>query len=131
MPTATEQLSAEQIIASLHSLSLSDLELVFDQVLALQAERRQSHLPGDESALLAKINEGLPEGLRARMSQLRGKRQTGAITEEEYSELTTLSDRAEEMHAERMSAIADLARLRGVTLAVLMNQLGIRFPQNA
>jgi len=39
-------------------------------------------------------------------------------------------NRAEELHAERMAAMVELAKLRGVSLPELMNQLGIRFPEN-
>jgi hypothetical protein len=35
------------------------------------------------------------------------------------------------LHAERLAALADLAKLRGVTLPALMDQLGIRFPDNS
>jgi len=84
----------------------------------------------EESALLARINQGLPEELRERLSSLRAKREDGTITDTEYEELTRLTLQAEELHAERMAAMVKLARLRGVTLPVLMDQLGIHFPEN-
>ena len=51
-----------------------------------------------------------------------------SITDAAYEELTRLTDRAEELHADRMAALVELAKYRGVSLAVLMDQLGIHFP---
>jgi hypothetical protein len=43
---------------------------------------------------------------------------------------SALTDRLEVLHADRLAALAELARLRGVTLGEVMNQLGIRFPDH-
>jgi hypothetical protein len=83
----------------------------------------------DESVLLERINEGLPEALLARLLVLRSKREDGSIDQEEYNELTELADRAEELHADRMAGLVALAKLRGITLPSLMDQLGIRSPE--
>jgi hypothetical protein len=130
MGASPEQMTPAQIKAAVDNLSLVELEEVFDYVLAVQAERKGPHLPPEESALLVRINQGLPDELRTRLSLLRDKREDGAISDAEYEELTNLTDRSEELHAERMAALAGLAKLRGVSLAALMDQLGIRFPQN-
>jgi hypothetical protein len=122
--------STDQIISAVAQLSLSELERVFDRVLALQAELKAPHLSPDESRLLVRVNQGLPPELRERLALLKAKREDESITDAEYEELTRLSDRAEELHAERMVAMVELAKLRGVSLPELMNQLGIRFPEN-
>jgi hypothetical protein len=130
MGATSEQMSAEEIMAAVDTLNLRELELVFDHVLAVQAERKGPHLPTEESALLARINRGLPEDLRTRILLLRRKREDGSISEGEYLELTVLTDQVEELHADSMAALVDLAKLRGLTLPVLMDQLDIRFPEN-
>ena len=130
METPSSQLSTEQIISAVSHLSLPELEQVFDHVLALQAERKAAHLSAAESALLARINQGLPSTLRERIACLRAKRRDETITDAEYEELTRLTDWAEELHADRMAALVDLAKCRGVSLAVLMDQLGIHFPEH-
>ena len=130
MKTPSSQLSTEQIISAVSHLSLPELEQVFDHVLALQAERKAAHLPAAESVLLARINQGLPSVLRERIACLRAKREDESITDAEYEELTRLTDRAEELHADRMAALVELAKCRGVSLAVLMDQLGIHFPEH-
>jgi hypothetical protein len=130
METSSDQLSPEQIISAVSHLSLPELEQVFDHVLALQAERKATRLSAVESALLIRINQGLPSELRERIAVLRAKREDEVITDTEYEELTQLTDRAEELHADRMAALVELAKLRGVSLPVLMDQLGIHFPEH-
>ena len=130
METPSSQLSTEQIISAVTHLSLSELEQVFDHVLALQAERKAAHLSAAESALLARINQGLPSALRERIACLRARREAEIITDAEYEELTRLTDRAEELHADRMAALVELAKCRGVSLPGLMDQLGIHFPEH-
>lgn len=131
MATSSDELSAEQIISAMSHLSLSELEQVFDHILALQAERKATHLSASESTLLLRINQGLPPELRERIAVLRAKREDDSSTDAEYDELIRLADKAEELHAERMAALSELAKLRGIRLPVLMKQLGIEFPENA
>lgn len=123
-------LSAEQIIEAVKNLNSRELDEVFATVLAVQAGRKAQSLSGLESALLTRINEGLPSQIRARLKYLRGRREDGTIADDEYEELTSLTDRAEEIQAERMAALVELARLRGKSLPSLMDQLGIRFPEH-
>ncbi|MGH9428351.1 MAG: STAS/SEC14 domain-containing protein [Terriglobia bacterium] len=130
METSSEQLSSEQIIAAVSHLSLPEIEEVFDHVLALQAERKAAHLSAAEAALLACINQALPTELRERITLLRAKREKDAMTDAEYEELTRLTNRAEELHADRMTALVALARVRGLSLSALMDQLGIHFPEH-
>jgi hypothetical protein len=129
MGTSADQLSTEQIISAIARLSLPELEQVFDQVLALQARRKATALSAAESALLARVNQGLPVALRDRIGFLRAKREEDSITDAEYEELTRLTDQTEERHADRMAALGELAKRRGVGLAALMDQLGIHFPE--
>lgn len=130
METAATQLSTEQIISAVNQLSLPELDQIFDKVLAVRAKRIAPSLSTVESSLLARINQGLPAELRARMQQLKAKRADGSITDAEYEELTQLADQAEVMHAERMTALGELARLRGLRLPEMMTELGLHFPEN-
>lgn len=129
METPARQLSTEQIISAVSHLSFLELEQVFAYVLALQAERKAAHLSAAESALLVRINQGLPSALRERIACLRVKREDESITDAEYEELTRLTDQAEELHADRIASLVELATYRGVSLAVLMDQLGLHFPE--
>jgi hypothetical protein len=124
-------LSTDQILSAMEHLSPAELEKLVPRVIALGAARRAPHLDPEESKLLARVNAGLPADLKSRLAVLQKKRDTGSLTDAEAEELLTLSDRVEQLHAERLEALADLAKLRGTTLTALMDQLGIRFPDNA
>lgn len=130
MEPGSTHLSADQIISAVSEASLPELERIFDRVLAAQAARRAPHLSGAETSLLARINQGLPSNLQERIATLRTKREDGSISDSEYEELTHLTDQSEELHAERMAALVELAKLRGITLPALMDQLGIKFPEH-
>jgi hypothetical protein len=95
----------------------------------LQRKRRQpmpSHLAQEESTLLQKINQGLPEAMWQEYHDLIAKRRAETLTPEEHGRLIALSDTIEQTHAERMAYVAELARLRQVPLKTLMAQLGIK-----
>ena len=64
------------------------------------------------------------------MNELLAKHATDTIAEDEAAELTSLCFQAEEWHAERLAALAQLSQLRGVSLPVLLGQLGITFPKH-
>lgn len=130
MEPSSGQLSSEQIISAVSHLSLPELEQVFDHLLALQAQRKATHLSAVESALFTRINQGLPPELRAGLIRLRARRDEDTITDAEYEELTRLTDQAEELHADRMTALVALAKVRGLNLPALMDHLGIHFPEH-
>ena len=87
--------------------------------------------PSKESDLLAKINEGLPTRVADRYQELIGKRRATSLTSEEYGELMRLTDEVEGLDAERIKHLAELARLRRMSLMNLMAELGIQTPANA
>lgn len=130
MDARTSSLSVPQIIAVVEHLSLPELEEVASRVLALRAARRAPHLCAEEAALLQRINHTLPEDLKARMHVLMAKQEIEELSETEYTELASLTDRLEVLHADRMAALATLAQRRGMTVDDVMQQLGIHFPDH-
>jgi len=124
-------LSSEEILSALEKMDAAELDQLVPRAIALTAARRGPHLKPEESALMARINRGLPEEMKTRLAYLQDRRDEGSATEAESKELLKLSDKAEGLHAERLGALAKLAKLRGVTLPALMEKLGIRFPENA
>ena len=76
-----------------------------------------------EAELLAKINQGLPKDLTSRYHELIQKRRSGIIDAEEYAELLRLTDEVEILNAQRIEEIAELAQLRGTSLANMVEQL--------
>jgi hypothetical protein len=124
-------LSSDQILSPLEQLSTEELKRLVPRVIALGASRRAPQLAPEESKLLARIEEVLPEALKVRLSELEDRRDDGSLTQAEAMELLGLSDQAEILHAQGLAALAELAKLRGTSLPVLMDQLGIVFPDNA
>lgn len=128
---ARSRLSTDRILSAMEQMDPAELEALVPRAIALGATRRGPRLQPLESKLLARANEALPRDLKSRLSTLQKKRDTHALSKADAKELIELSDQVEQLHAERLEALADLARLRGNTLTELMDQLGIRFPANA
>jgi hypothetical protein len=122
--------SSNAILTAVRQMPIAELEHLVDQVIAIRAERVAPHLSADESALLVRVNQGLAHNDRARLRALTEKRDGESLTTAEWEELTALSDQLELLHADRMSALAELATLRGVTLDEVMHHLGIQFPDH-
>jgi hypothetical protein len=122
--------SVNAILTTVRQMPISELEQLVDQVIAIRAERVAPHLTADEGALLARINKGLSHEDRARMRALIERRDDETISTEEWQELAALTDRLELLHADRLAALVELAKLRGVTLDEVMSQLGIQFPDH-
>jgi hypothetical protein len=133
MPTIQVQteLSFDELLKAVKQLSLSDLEQLMSQVIALQAQRKASSLPKAETDLLLKINQGLPAHSQQRFNELVAKRQAETLTAEEHQELLQLTDYLEKSDARRVQYLTELAHLRGISLAALMKDLDIHPPAYA
>lgn len=128
MPTilVEAELSIEKLIEAAGQLSQPELERFVSQVLALQAQRSAPSLSVEESAFLMTINSGLSEEMYESYRKLIEKRGEGNLTEEEHSDLLRMSDENEQRQANRLEALAKLARLRNTSLDDLMGTLGIQ-----
>lgn len=62
------------------------------------------------------------------MKKLQTLRDEENLSPEGYAELAKLIEKLEELHAERMKAVANLADLRGVTFQTAMKQVGLTLP---
>jgi hypothetical protein len=125
------QVSTEQLLQAVEQLPPQELVSFLAQVLALRAHREASHLSSSETSLLLHINRGLPDDLQHRFHELVAKRQAETITFDELHELNQITDQIEQHDSERLAALDALARLRGVTLGSLMDDLGIQPPPYA
>lgn len=126
MSQPDRQISMSELLQIVEQMNLPDLENFIDQVKAIKA-RRGTQQQSDESMLLEKINNWLSPDLKSRIEALLAKHKTEGLSPEEQNELTTLGNRQQAAHEARLDALSELARLRGVTLTQVMNQLGIRF----
>ncbi|HEY7062970.1 MAG TPA: STAS/SEC14 domain-containing protein [Chloroflexota bacterium] len=125
------RVSLEQLLKAVEQLPPDELAPFVDQVLALRAQRSVQHLGTDESALLQRINRGLSPSAQQRYDELVAKRQAEILTAEEHEELIGLSDERETIAADRIAALADLARMRQISLSALIESLGLESPTDA
>ncbi|MGI2904837.1 STAS/SEC14 domain-containing protein [Tolypothrix sp. VBCCA 56010] len=119
------QLSSEELLKAVEQLNLSELEQFVSQVIILQAQRKATKLPQAEAELLLKINQGIPANLQRDYKELMTKRDDEILTEYEYQKLLQLTDEIEKIQAQRIENLAELARMRGISLTALMENLGI------
>jgi hypothetical protein len=132
MPTIhlEAEVTRESLLKAVDQLNATELDQFVKDVLNLRARRRPDRLTSSESELLSKINDGLPDAMRARYTELIARRQQEQLTSEEHEELIVLTDSVEHREVERLAALAELAGSQGVTLSVLMERLGIPAPSD-
>lgn len=123
MPGATQNL-----IEKISRLPPDQMAQVEAFVNSLQ-ERKPVFFSNEETVLLKIIKEMSRNPFRKRLNALREKLRNETITTDEHIELLWLTEQVERRNVDRVSALADLARLRGVSLPEVMGQLGIKKPQ--
>lgn len=119
-------LSQQELLKATQQLDNADLKSFMQQLSALYAQRQAPHLSEKEGELLQKINQGIPETVWQPYAELVAQRDAGELTTETHHELIRLSDQIEELHAERMGYLVELAQLRQISLENLMDALGIQ-----
>jgi hypothetical protein len=119
--------TTERLLESVHRLPDDQLEEFTEQVLRLNALRRSPSLSTAESRLLKAINQPISAERLARYRELTRKRDAETLIADEHRELCELSDWLEERNAERLGHIAELARLRGLSLSEMMDQLHLSY----
>jgi hypothetical protein len=122
------QVSLDELLNGVGQLSLPELERFVTQAIALLAQRKSPSLSKDEAELLVKVNQGLSLDIQKRYDELVAKRKVEELTPDEHQELLNLIDEIEKADAERAKHLVELARLRGTSLAAVMEDLGIRAP---
>lgn len=81
-----------------------------------------------ESDLLRQTGLGLSEAEWAEIRLLAAKREAETLTPTDQARLIELTDAMELANARRLAALAELAKLRGVSIDALMDTLDIRLP---
>jgi hypothetical protein len=119
------QLPVDKLVKAVGQLSQADFEQFVQQVLALHAQSQAPGVPDVEADLLQKINQGLPPAVLQQYHALRAKLEDETLTPSEHAELLELTDRVENMEAQRVTYLAQLASSRQISISELMQQLGI------
>jgi ABC-type uncharacterized transport system ATPase subunit len=118
-------MSVDELFKAVDDLSEADLENLMCRARAARTRRNPSVLSEQETTLLLKINHALPEAIHQEFITLRDRRDADIITDTEYERLLEVSDRIEELAADRAIALVELANLRQVSLMQVMDDLGI------
>ena len=77
-----------------------------------------------ETGLFLKINQSLPADQQQRIEELTEKMEFESITDAEHAELLRLTDMMESTQVKRLKAVAELAKVRDVSLDEMLRQLG-------
>jgi len=120
------QLSSDELLNAIKQLNKTELEQLLSQILALIAQNKAFGLPQNEAELLLKINQSIPSDIQNFYDELIIKRDAENLTNDEHTELLKLTEQIEKLQAQRIESLADLARVRGITLTTLMENLGIQ-----
>ncbi len=128
MPTI--QIAADQLLEAARQLPPPEFNQLLDRLLAWRGQLMNvaPRLSAAETELLLKINQGFAPAPQQRYDELLEKRDARTLTPAEYQELLDLTDQVEAFNVERVQAMADLARLRQVSLPEVMRQLGLDTP---
>jgi hypothetical protein len=124
MPTI--QVETDELLKAAAQLPQVELEQFVRRLFSLKARERTSVLSEREADLLDQIYQKLPDDTQQRLNELIKKRQAYTITPDELQELIELTDQAEAFDVARLELISELAHLRNVPLAQLIQQLGLK-----
>jgi hypothetical protein len=119
------EVSRESLLKAIEQLSPLELDQLVIEVLSLRERRGSARLTTAESDLMNRINQGLPESVRSRYDELIDRRRNEVLSAEELDELLCLTSQVEQLEGNRLEALAELARLRGIGLNAVMAELGI------
>jgi len=121
------ELHFDELLKVVGQLNTRELEQLMSQVISLRAKRKSPCLSQKETALFLNINKRLPSKTRTRFDVLNKKRQAETLTDSEHKELLRLTEQIEKFDSKRIGYMAELARIRGVSLTKLMKNTEI-FP---
>lgn len=79
----------------------------------------------EEEALLQRIRQALSVAAGQRLRELTRKSEAELLTTEERAEYISLAEEREQAEADRLEAVIHLARLRGISPARLLTELGL------
>ncbi len=82
-------------------------------------------LSKQETELFLKINRTLPPDEQRRYDELKQKLEDETLTRAEHAELLRFVEQYQDISAERLEAVIELAKLRDITPQEMLRQLGI------
>lgn len=126
--TSKVQIDINDLLDGLAQLKTPELEGILAKASDILAQRKAPRLSTQESELLLKINQGLPQEIQRRYDELSEKMSSCTISLTEHEELLELVNQIELKDAERLEHLILLAQLRSISLSDLMEQLELTPP---
>ncbi|MEA5554687.1 STAS/SEC14 domain-containing protein [Anabaena cylindrica UHCC 0172] len=120
------QLSSEVLLQAVQQLNQLDLEQFISQVMILHTQRKSASLLKEEVELFLTINDDISSETHDYYHKLITTVEEERLTNEEYKELLYLSEQIDKLQAHRLEYLADLARLHGISLTELVQNLGFQ-----
>ncbi|MEL6261470.1 MAG: hypothetical protein AAFR12_10420 [Cyanobacteria bacterium J06626_6] len=121
MSSSTE--SRQRAIALIEQLSETRLPAVVQLLELLSSPVEQQVRIQEESRLLKKIEQQLPEAEQAQLDDLRQRCEWEQLTDEEHQALIRYEDHQEQFRVDRLSALIELTKLKGLDLIDLNRTL--------
>jgi predicted RNase H-like nuclease len=122
----TQPLTPNDLLNAVKAMSFDELDWLVPQLDAIRRERQANNLSRAEARLLAQIKEGLlPAEVQRRYSELLEKQSLEMLTTEESRELLSLAQSAERLAAMRVMLMTQLAEMRKMPVAALIEEFGL------
>ena len=120
-------MSVTEILNNVEGLETSKFEQLYKEMFALHAKRNNiPRLNEVESQLLNHINKEFDTEKWDRLTYLDWKLEFAALSPKEEAESLKLAEAYESFSVERVKSLSKLATIRGVSIDVLMMQLGLK-----
>jgi hypothetical protein len=117
--------NSDALIEEIKRLEAAEPEVLIERIWLVRAERGMPHLSATETKLLSQINESVLESEQLEITGLNEKMQSETLSESERLQLISLHQKAEKLQAQRLEAISELAKPRGITPKHMLEKLGI------
>jgi len=125
MTIVSINLTTNDLLKGVEQLDGADLDEFVQKVLHIRAKRFAESFNKEETDLMEQINVGLSQKELNELDLLIQKSEEGTLTNNELENYQELSEKMENLNMKRMSALAQLANIRGVSLDSIMEELGL------
>jgi hypothetical protein len=121
-PSARVSLSLEQLLEAVDRLSPAQMREFERRMAARRSDQRNDR--SDEAPLVRAAKARLTPAADRRLKTLIARSERGRLTREELAEYQALAQEAQQLDAERVEALAKLARSRGKSLGAVKAEIG-------
>lgn len=120
------QLSSEQLFKAVEQLNQPELEEFVSRLVILYTHKKAATLLKAEAELFLKMHQGITIDASSSYEKFIDLKKIETLSQEEYKALLYLSEKIDQLQAERIDYMAELAKLRGISLTKLMEDIGLQ-----